>query len=667
MPSQTSESDGRNIWGRARERQRMKARFEIRTRVSSLITQQEKTEEPMIHSTQLTPEQAEDLRYLLRKLEAGHSSCFSLNTLVKHHQLLSKQIPIEYISTYKITTLCTSRFGKKHTDLLLGYIESLDSFSIIEYAVWLGEYPVLTSLLAGGIDPTLKGGSKQWQEDQLRALAFNEETSRQCLSARVLELFFSGFPRSLAGYVVKRVVDMRIQDWRERNDSNTENVCCPMCDRHRHHARLNFGSPCHHSFCENCLWENLLQNVHSREKGDIVLCPVCQSATESSMVDGETDLIEETSMGESPTERHQRSLEKYKSLPETSSELRNQPTKKKKISKLRTICSSWNEAVSFCVGFSQNVRRDKWWSHTERGAYHFVKGCLVQGVDVNMTNEYGQTALFISAWRGYTRIVTLLLDYGADQAICAHGGSTAREASQVKGHLDVLEVLGYSSSGTVDTSSGLRFSGHSTGKPIESRSVTLIEFGKDHPGAGSFFIDGSFDKSSIDGLISLWEEIPVDFSSSKQNISNKLCSERSYFCDTDGQIGQLLANAIRKHMSVSEVEVWPHMRFLHYSQPGSVLAPHIDLCRVDLSGRRSTHTFILYLHDCEVGGETLLLEGMTGNTQNTALARVSPRRGRLLLFPHNCPHKGEEVKSIPKILLRGEVFMSSINNPTAAP
>jgi len=100
------------------------------------------------------------------------------------------------------------------------------------------------------------------------------------------------------------------------------------------------------------------------------------------------------------------------------------------------------------------------------------------------------------------------------------------------------------------------------------------------------------------------------------------------------------------------------MRFLHYTQPGSILAPHVDLCRVDQdTQQRSTHTFILYLTDCDEGGETSLLGGVSGEKRNDILASVQPKMGRLLLFPHACPHEGNEVVHVPKSLLRGEVIL----------
>ena len=63
----------------------------------------------------------------------------------------------------------------------------------------------------------------------------------------------------------------------------------------------------------------------------------------------------------------------------------------------------------------------------------------------------------------------------------------------------------------------------------------------------------------------------------------------------------------------------PQMRFLHYEKDG-FLAPHTDLSRRDWrTGRRTTHTFILYLRDPARdtdgahGGETVLLESLKGD------------------------------------------------------
>ena len=155
-----------------------------------------------------------------------------------------------------------------------------------------------------------------------------------------------------------------------------------------------------------------------------------------------------------------------------------------------------------------------------------------------------------------------------------------------------------------------------------------------------------------------------------------------------------------------------HMRFLRYSTVGASSPPHIDLSR-RVNGQNSTHTFLLYLTDCEAGGETRLLRAVNpkcikgppkappkdplndplddplsdplndplqgplkcskaknkhklvdvdsfanihDDLRSNVLATISPRRGRLLVFPHSCPHEGASAVSLPKILLRGEMM-----------
>jgi hypothetical protein len=180
----------------------------------------------------------------------------------------------------------------------------------------------------------------------------------------------------------------------------------------------------------------------------------------------------------------------------------------------------------------------------------------------------------------------------------------------------------------------------------------LIDTTVDHPGAGSYLIDDAFSDKTIDQLVSLYRLIPTEAAPRQKKGP---CSVRSYFCDAHGAIQKLLLSVLDsgrwKHASVL-----PHMRFLCYSEPDTVLAPHVDLCRVDIrSGERSTHSFLLYLTDCKQGGQTTLLSDLSSSSE--ALARVSPKRGRLLLFKHACPHSGESVVDVPKLLIRGEVLL----------
>ena len=78
----------------------------------------------------------------------------------------------------------------------------------------------------------------------------------------------------------------------------------------------------------------------------------------------------------------------------------------------------------------------------------------------------------------------------------------------------------------------------------------------------------------------------------------------------------------------------------------TALTPSCELTRI-------IENMQLYLTDCEDGGGTALLEQLK---DPKVLAIAQPKRGRALIFPHNCPHSGLEVKS-PKLLLRGEVIL----------
>eukprot|EP01032_Pedospumella_encystans_P009672 gene9672-11366_t len=215
---------------------------------------------------------------------------------------------------------------------------------------------------------------------------------------------------------------------------------------------------------------------------------------------------------------------------------------------------------------------------------------------------------------------------------------------------------------------------------------------------GAFCVDHFFEDAFLQSLLSVFTRLPVAPSEKAH------CASRSYFCDVEERFTQPLEQAIRRVTRIGSlrdlrgntntididdsdsadstsrtIKVFPQMRFLHYEAEGTALAAHVDLARHDPRAVhiKSTHTFILYLTDCDAGGgETVLLKSLcakgkavsTANSEmvdvlstchdGNAVAAVSPRRGRLLLFPHNCPHEGRAISSKdPKLLLRGEVYI----------
>jgi 2OG-Fe(II) oxygenase superfamily len=108
-----------------------------------------------------------------------------------------------------------------------------------------------------------------------------------------------------------------------------------------------------------------------------------------------------------------------------------------------------------------------------------------------------------------------------------------------------------------------------------------------------------------------------------------------------------------------EVHILAYMRFLEYDQVGGCLDPHTDGNKVcEDTGLSSTHTMLLYLRDCEVGGETILLAPsfMPKDTSTRGIVKaVKPQVGRILLFPHPTWHEGAPTVDVPKLCLRAEV------------
>jgi hypothetical protein len=640
---------GRDCWGTARERARVKARFTIRERValgndgggssSALNNVDQWVQRP----------EAEVIRSILWRIVEGDRSFFSLPYMEENAQLLAMPLATNFLWEEDIDYVLIgdqkmlSWFGKEGVERLEEYVGDLETFTIMEFAVWLRRYHVLGSLLLGGVNPCLRGVLQE-------AAAMDDwQVELQNIGTRVLRRFFDSVPLTLSRYVVKRVVDMRREAWKARSDRS-----CLCCRRQVPNSlQLCFGSPCHHFYCEPCLWDDLVTNLGDR-RGDVVLCPVCEASPIVSSLLGESSEAILT-----PSTRRQRSLDKYLALPLGADELKKSSRKKPKSNEKNIMCSSWSQAVLPSLGSTRDVRRDKFLVHVEKGAYHYVKGCLETGIDIHQRNEYGQTALFVAAWRGHVHLVRLLLDYGSDPYQNANGGLTVLGGAKANTHTEIINLLDPFADATVaGTLRPLLCQERSLSSP--TTIMTLIDPAVDHPGAGSYLIDNAVSSETLDAVLELWKDLPFEQNPKKKKAP---CSVRSYFCDTERWISSTLLKCLVDTLQwqPGEVSVLPHMRFLHYSEEGAVLPPHVDLCRVDASsGERSTHSFLFYLTDCERGGSTTLLKALIGKGPDNVFARVAPKRGRLLLFPHNCPHEGEEVVDAPKILIRGEAILPNL-------
>lgn len=340
---------------------------------------------------------------------------------------------------------------------------------------------------------------------------------------------------------------------------------------------------------------------------------------------------------------------------------------------------------------SAHVRRA-----AERGDVRRLTALLEAGTDLGDVDDYGQTPLFVAAWRGHARVVELLLHWGADPATACNGNILPVAAAASCGHEAVLQLITNARASTfVPSPSPFPWCQQTDGACVRLVHLPIAACCSGR----ACYIDGAFPEGFLRRLEDLWSVLPhaakeaegyprvtaqararsLGHGTQRGDRSLKdAAPRRSYYCDAEGWITRELAAGLRRASGISrsmfdglmpQVEegggdafapcevAYAHVRFLHYAEAGGYLAPHIDLSRTDIvTGKRSSHTFLLYLKGASeglAGGETVLLERV--HAESPATATVAPLRGRLLLFPHECPHKAMPVEEPPKLLLRGEM------------
>lgn len=284
----------------------------------------------------------------------------------------------------------------------------------------------------------------------------------------------------------------------------------------------------------------------------------------------------------------------------------------------------------------------------------------------------GATAATVAAARGHTEVLRVLEQAGADLQRKGSYGLSAAELAKggapwLRG-ADALPTLAAAGEHAAVASEVADWAAGGDGgepRPVcvpmppagtapSLRLHRLISRESSHPGAGSCAIDGGFDAATLDRLIAAFRTLPLE-----PRCKGSAENDRAYLPDSEGWISAALRRAVVACGPAAPCagEAMVQMRFLLYAEAGGGLPAHVDLARTDETGRRSTHTFILYLTGCEVGGETQLLEDVSARSCNV-LASVTPARGRLLLFPHVCPHLARPVlaEGLPKLLLRGEMY-----------
>ena len=79
--------------------------------------------------------------------------------------------------------------------------------------------------------------------------------------------------------------------------------------------------------------------------------------------------------------------------------------------------------------------------YAARGSEGYVREFLDAGMDANVVDEYGGTALQNAAANGHTEIVRLLLERGARPDIANRRGCTALMLAERHGHAEIARLL----------------------------------------------------------------------------------------------------------------------------------------------------------------------------------------------------------------------------------
>eukprot|EP00793_Prasinoderma_coloniale_P001233 PRCOL_00005005-RA len=458
---------------------------------------------------------------------------------------------------------------------------------------------------------------------------------------------------------------------------------------------------CGHYACEPCAWRHA--GAHSTLE-----CP-CGLAEEGAARNGGGGDGDSAGDAMGPAERKAASRARWERLPlecPSAADARGTELERRKFAALDALA-----AARLYVGASRPQRVERLLVAGAAGDLAAVTALVDAGANVEGTNVAGETALFLAAQYGKTMAVHKLAEWaGADVRREAHGGCTPLAAAAAGGHTDTLRAL-LRNGACVREDRGAkpwrlsaaqlaRSRGHNEAAalleeaadavgfaslpapiapplPLSARVTTLIPVGDAHAGAGSYYIDDAFDEGFLCALERLFCTLPSTrecggadkAAAAATTIGGKLAKKapggpmRRHYSDAE----RLVSDALRRALSLlpegSPTQAHTYSRFLHYTTGGEGMAPHVDLSKKkpyacsDVTDMGTTHTFLLYLRDTEIGGATVLLRRvMEQYCDADVRAAVRPRRNRLLLFPHPCPHAGEPVVAgHEKLLLRGEL------------
>lgn len=327
-----------------------------------------------------------------------------------------------------------------------------------------------------------------------------------------------------------------------------------------------------------------------------------------------------------------------------------------------------SEIATMNLGSTQEQRKVNLFQCVEEGNLARLVALFDAGIDIDVVNEYGQSVVFLCVLHKQFHVLPVLKVFGADFKKKSNCGTSFEEvlaAVAAKGSAGALQALR-------DSMQDISYNVvEATVENLVNKFVDLshvkvtpiVDFQSNHPGSGACLIDHAFKESFLTHIHSIRERLPlIDAVNVERNA-------RRFYYDALGRINETLSYVLKNARGTNITErqhvyFLPHMRILEYEKSGAWCPPHTDINRTDKNDMTSTHTFILYLEDVlDDGGGTAILESLPKPDSDEEMeikVLVTPKRGRLLFYPHATPHAGMPILEKKKILLRGEIYIGQV-------
>lgn len=538
----------------------------------------------------------------IQALERNDSSKFGICQIFKYNLLIN--FPI---------SSCHIQWKSRVDYFLNNSNERINEMTLLDYAILLNRDVIIGSFIRSGNYPFPLDDYDLIKKEMLH----NE-----------MIIYLNKIPQYFAIWIVKYVFALKLL-------SNNQNQSSSLVQLY----------PCQHHISIDLFWKHIIGCNQSKFYISDLTCPICDIILQVdpclqyiSLPNPILVLTTSNDKHQSPLDKKLQSLQKFQSLPDDL--ISNEIEKRPKIQAL-----PYSQVVNLFSGTTKSGRMFELFKAIIDNNKMRLFALLEAGVNVDEVNEYGQTPFFYCSLLKRYDLCTILKEYDANESICDNMKYTSNDL------LNEFDTMRYFTQDMLESSNETY------------NIVTIIDKSLDHPGAGACFMDNFLSNDLIQKLAFICHDI-LPFAIPEKNS----CSQRKYYCDIEGIVCKALENAITMMTSKAlAIKVHPFMRFLIYNERGASLAPHIDLSKtwldfnisdVDVSFT-SNYTFILYLTDCDSGGSTLILEDVKNRLlEENIIDKVQPHRNRLLIYPHNCPHAGDIVDIVPKILLRGEVCIT---------